>query len=125
MAADPAGGSANLSFQDVVAVGHMSDAGSTVYTGGILGWSQSTNATGSTVTSGYYWNHSAAPAACIGTNDNVTDPVTCNNIGNAAFYQTFSNFTSATSIYTNWDFTNVWKFPSGGGLPILKWQYEP
>ncbi|MCX6125460.1 MAG: hypothetical protein NTV34_19675, partial [Proteobacteria bacterium] len=100
-------------------------AQSTGNRGGILGKSLTSDASLSSVTSGYYWAHAGLPSACIGSNDNVTDPVTCNDIGNAAFYQTFSNFTSATSVYTNWDFTNTWKFPSAGGLPILKWQYEP
>ncbi len=112
-----------MTVERSVAVGHVGVGAGTA--GAVLGVSSNADATGSTVTNSYFWTHSGMPASCIGSNSNVTNPVVCNDVGTGLNYSTFSNFTSATAIYTGWDFTNTWKWPAAGGLPILKWQYEP
>ncbi len=113
-------GGPTLLIQDAVALGHVQSPA--VDLGAILGQSTNTDATGSTVTTSYFWAHPGMPIPCIDNNSNMTDPVTCNDVEIPSFYQNLSNFTSATSVYANWDFVNEWKFPAAGGTPLLRWE---
>jgi hypothetical protein len=104
---------------DSFAVGHVTSNGSDV--GALVGYLMDQPST--KVVNSSYWTQANLIGACIGQDDNTTDADTCNPAG--PDYSLFSTFTSDTAVYDNWDFPNTWKFPSGGGLPILNWQYEP
>lgn len=100
-------------------VGHIvSSTGSAGALVGDLG-----NYPGLRIVSGNYWNHGTQPTTCILNDLNLVDADFCNI--STEDYSQFSTFTSPTAIYDNWDFTNVWKWPSASGMPLLKWEFEP
>jgi len=43
----------------------------------------------------------------------------CSTNANLSYFQNSSN-----APLSSWDFTNIWRIPSGGGLPILSWQHD-
>jgi hypothetical protein len=110
----------NGKIQQSLAFGSHLTAATTV--GSFAGFIE--NQAGNQVLDSYFWDHALNNGPCIAEDLNTGDADTCNDAGTGLNYSTFSNFTSATAVYSTWDFTNTWKFPSGGGLPILKWMIE-
>jgi hypothetical protein len=67
------------------------------------------------MTNNYWVTYPSQPTDCIGEANGGA--ATCTSLGTVPS-------TENDQPLANWDFNTVWKFPQGGGIPILDWEYE-
>ena len=67
------------------------------------------------LTNSYWLKPSGSPYSCFATNSNTGSAATCTDVTDSSFFSQ-----AGGSLFSTWDFTTVWTFPAGGGLPILR-----
>jgi hypothetical protein len=96
--------------------GTVSDSFSTGVVTGKAGSSSAGLISAKNVLTNSYWlKPSGSPYSCFATNSNPGSPATCTDVTDSSFFSQ-----AGGSLYSTWDFTTVWTFPAGGGLPILR-----
>jgi hypothetical protein len=96
--------------------GTVSDSFSTGVVTGKAGSSSAGLISAKNVLTNSYWlKPSGSPYSCFATNSNPGSPATCTDVTDSSFFSQ-----AGGTLYSTWDFSTVWTFPAGGGLPILR-----
>ncbi|MCX6126471.1 MAG: hypothetical protein NTV34_17185, partial [Proteobacteria bacterium] len=94
----------SIQLTNVVSTGYTYSTSSHGALAGTIG-----NFSGNMINNSFYWLHTDVASSCIGSDLNAADADVCNDAAYGLDYSLYSNFTSQTAVYTNWDFTNTWK----------------
>jgi hypothetical protein len=74
---------------------------------------------GSGALSNVYWYKPGGNTLNCVYIDQVTGTTSCTSSNNLTHFQNSSN-----APLSSWDFSNIWRIPSGGGFPKLRWQND-
>jgi hypothetical protein len=89
----------------------------------LVGRSEATGTTLAGIFSSHYLVQAGNPAPCLAEDLNTNTNQQCNLLG--VDYSDPATFTTpGSAIFASWDFTSTWKWPSGGGAPILQWELD-
>jgi hypothetical protein len=99
--------SASANVSNSFSTGVVSGTATTLH-GGLM----STKGTSATLTNLYWLKPTGSPFTCIG--DNAAN-AQCTTLSDSSFFSQ-----AGGTLYSTWDFSTVWTFPAGGGLPILR-----